>query len=327
MLGKSGQNYCIIVVSLLVVLPLSSIASMGEETASVLADTDEGWCFLPAYPNYAPQGLPDFDQRAQHDWKSMIFVWSLCAPTSLADILWYFDSKHADPSGVPGDGADTYPLVTDFQPPCSPVPGPYSDDHCFTNVNDQNTSLKQWTAQGELIEQIAWYVNHDFRRFPPLSFLTAGTRQHMMKWGIEQWLKDTGLREQYTVEHYFKPRFETVYEAVQNNAGVVLLLRFYNPISKLFPIGNGHHLISVISGHYVAVAGVHPDGFIALSDPYLNVENPEPTPVEHCDPQIVSHDRYAVSHNSPASFFGTWWLPNYWHTGGIASYALIITPN
>jgi hypothetical protein len=315
----------ILIIFLLLSVSITIPCIGSKSDCSIPSKNDEGWYFLPPYDNYAPSGLPDFDQKAQKDWKSMIFIWTLCAPTSLANIFWYFDSKNADPAGFPGDGNDTYPLVKDFQPPCDPIPGPSSDDHSFTNVNDDTTSLKKWTAQGELIEQIAWYVNHDFRRFPPLSFLTAGTRQYMMKWGVQQWIKDAGLNEKYEVEHYFKPDFNMISEELQNGSGIVLLLRFYNPLSKFFPIGNDYYLMPVFSAHYVSLSGIHPDGFIALSDPYKNVDNPDPTPFEHCDASVVSHDIYHISFDCPASVYGSWWLPNYWFKGGIASYALIIS--
>jgi hypothetical protein len=314
-----------LVICIVFFISVSTFVGSGAETTTINAPLNDGWYYLPAYPNYAPSGLPDFDQRAQKDWRSRLIIWSLCAPTSLANIFWWFDSKHADPHGIPGDGNDTYPMVQDFLPPGTPEPGPYTDDHGFNNVNDAETPLAKWTAQGELIEQIAWYVNHNFRRFPPLSFLIAGTRQYMMKWGVEQWIKDAGLQDKYFVEHYFTPDFQLLANKLQNNSGIVLLLRFYNPLSRMFPLPNDHYWKTVFSGHYVALAGVHPDGYIALSDPYLNIVNPDPCPTEHNDARIVSHDVYEVDFSSPDSRHASFWIPEYWFSGVLVTYALVIS--
>ena len=121
---------------------------------------EESWHYLPTYPNYAPSGMPDFDQCAQDDWKSWGFFWSLCAPNAIANIFWWFDSKHSDPNGFPGDGNDTYPLVGGFY-----VVTPNIDDHSPTNVNFELTPLVRKYPSGELVEHIAWYVNNNYRRY------------------------------------------------------------------------------------------------------------------------------------------------------------------
>ena len=82
----------------------------------------------------------------------------------------------------------------------------------------------------------------------------------------------------------------------------------------------------MISGHYVSVAGVNQnDGYIALSDPYLNVQNPDPTPDEHRDAAVVSHDIYKIESTQPNVLKASWWCPGYGFTGGYVTYALVIS--
>jgi hypothetical protein len=124
---------------------------------------NDDWYWYPTFENYAPYGMPDFDQK-QDNWKhSTLGYWSFCGPTSLSNILWYFDSMHSDLSGYPGDGIDNYPLVRDYNAPSNPHPGPYSDDHNINNVNDILTTWNPENSEygNELIEKIAWYTDND----------------------------------------------------------------------------------------------------------------------------------------------------------------------
>jgi hypothetical protein len=90
----------VIVVIFIGITSSASFAFSPSPTEKPSVKETQGWYYLPAYPNYAPQGLPDFDQR-QDNWRSnegiwrfVGGVWCFCGPTSLADIFWWFDSKH-----------------------------------------------------------------------------------------------------------------------------------------------------------------------------------------------------------------------------------------
>lgn len=278
-----------------------------------LQSIDLDWHFLPSYPNYAPAGVPDFDQR-QADWKSWGF-WSYCGPTAIANILWWFDAKHSCSDGVPGDGIDTYPLVKDYQAPGIPSPGPFSDDHNFNNIDDGQSTFDRLSRQGELIEQLAWYVNNDRCRIPFISI--PGVHPFAMKWGVKKWMRDVGLSRDYSVEIVLKPDFLTIYEKVCNNAGVVLQFGFYIPGFELFPL---------IFHHYVAVAGVNYQGYVALSDPDWNLANPTSDPTLHNDASVVSHDIYQVNYSTPCPRISSWWIPEYaTHRRVVVLSALIIT--
>jgi hypothetical protein len=245
-------------------------------------------------------------------------LWSFCGPTCVADIFWWFDSKHEIQQGYPGDGNDTYPLVSDYHALGTPTPGPYTDDHNFNNVNDLSTPWKQGQGAKELIENIAWYCNTNFCRFPFIRGL-AGTYHRFLKQGIEQWIKDAGLQDRYQVEEFENPDFSLIVEQLQNNQGIIINLIFYNPNARFFP---------TFMGHYVAVAGINPDGSIALCDPAQNTMNPDPA--AHNDANIVSYDIYLVNFTSPYPETASWWLPEYYDYGivkfgGLPHYALIIS--
>ena len=94
-----------------------------------------GWYWKPSYPNYAPQGMPDFYQQ-QDRWKKIspgpngiidspvsgddvyniaenciapgpdcylnstaagddVEEWAFCGPVAVANCFWWFDSKYA----------------------------------------------------------------------------------------------------------------------------------------------------------------------------------------------------------------------------------------
>jgi hypothetical protein len=151
----------------------------------------DNWFYYPKLQNYAPKGMPDFDQR-QESWQNSLGMQSFCGPTSVANVLWYIDSKYSDPLGYPGDGIDNYPLVQDYNAPSNPEPGPFSDDHNFNNVNDPATPWDSVnnTYGNEFIEKIAWYVDNDGVR---TGGNHLGSTSNGICEGITQWIQDVEL--------------------------------------------------------------------------------------------------------------------------------------
>lgn len=301
------------------------VTSVSTTSSSQTTHTD-GWYYLPAYPNYSPVGIPDFDQQQdnwkgrQGIWRLIGGLWSFCGPTCLADIFWWFDSKHEDPNGYPGDGNDTYPLVKKYDVSGLPTPGPNVDDHNYNNVNNLETSWQHGKGEKEFIEMLAWYCNTNFCRYPLIRGF-AGTFPKYLEAGAKQWLIDAGLQDHYTIEAVLRPEFSLLVDKVHNNSGIILNFLFYNP-----------HAIFTYTflGHYVAIAGINADGFIAVSDPFQNNANPTPTPAQHNDADVVSYDIYEVNLTCPIPEKGSWWIEEYFFAGpwvfaGIADYAMIIT--
>jgi hypothetical protein len=276
---------------------------------------EDDWYYLPSFPNYAPSGLPDFDQKQDRNWTGRL-GWTFCAPTALADVLWWFDSRHEDPKGKPGDGIDSYSLVRDYLASGSPDPGPYTDDHNYNNVNDPATQWTRKDTNTELIDELAWYTNTNFCR-TRLSSGFGGTHLLSLIWGFKQWIQDAGLQDKYTIEVLTKPSFSVINERLRNNEGILLRLGFYIPQLKA---------LSFFSYHYVAVAGVNSNGSIMVSDPEWDKTNPTKDPTLHNNASIVSHDVYQVNFTSPYPRISSWWIPSYAsHRRVYITHAVIIS--
>ncbi len=262
------------------------------------------WYFKPAYPNYAPSGMPDFNQT-QDTWMKG-GQWTFCGPVAVANCFWWFDSKYADPTGMPGDGVDTFPLVQNYFAP-NPWWGP--DDHDPANVDDATTPPG---SNGELVEQLAWCMDTDGMRTGGAHY---GTDVHVMEQCIDDWLNATGLNKTF-YEHTVKaPEFYYIEDEIKRCQDVILLLGFWEYQTD--------HWVR-IGGHYVTCAGVDSENrTIAFSDPFFDTAEapggwgrvPVPHtyphgPTVHNDAQYVSHDYYVVAPGS-ISPGGIEYIPEY----------------
>ena len=81
------------------------------EYAVAISPIGEGWHLKGEYPDYAPDGMPDFDQN-QRNWQHY------CGPTAVANCLWWFDSKYQwltmGGNPPPPFVQDDYDLVTSY---------------------------------------------------------------------------------------------------------------------------------------------------------------------------------------------------------------------
>lgn len=139
-----------------------------------------------------------------------------------------------------------------------------------------------------------------------------------MYFGLNKYLKDVDLQNDYQVKILFYPSFSTIESHVRNNDGVSLWLMWYDEDEQTYS-----------SGHNVAVAGINPDGYIAFSDPWYNEMNPQSSHSDYNDASIVSHDILEVDFNPPMNpFLFSWWLPDYGYgyKDGVVIYnALVIS--
>jgi hypothetical protein len=225
--------FCMLAVS----TPMSS-AVLNEINKTKL--TTNGWYWKSSYPNYAPQGMPDFDQK-QDQWKKIdpgpngvidttvlgddiynadenciapgpdchlnstvagddVEMWAFCGPVAIANCFWWFDSKFADPAGTPGDGEDQFTLVEDYGA---------GDDHTATNVP-------------HLVEKLARAMNTTEK---------GTTYIDDMQTAIDNWFNATGLVDQFIEHTYDKPTFEFVETEIERSQNVILLLGSYDYIS------------------------------------------------------------------------------------------------
>ncbi len=229
------------VVSFLVLIALLITSAQAIDTVIVSKnDTpmeSKGWYWKPSYPNYAPQGLPDFSQQ-QDQWKKIapgpnaiidstvagddiynptenciapgpdcalnstavgddVIEWAFCGPVAVANCFWWFDSKFADPEGTPGDGKDQFTLVEDYGA---------GDDHATTNVP-------------LLIQHLAQSMNTTDKGTTYVDDMTTG---------ITDWLTTTGLTDKFTMQTYDRPSFSFIEGEIERSQDVILLLGDYD---------------------------------------------------------------------------------------------------
>ena len=127
------------------------------------------WYWKPEFADYAPSGMPDFDQRqwGTYNWTYQ-GAWSHCGPLAVANSLWWLDSEF-EPSPIPPPMInDGFPLVQTY--------GQW-DDHSPQNVKP-------------LVEHLAYLMDTDGRR---TGILHSGTNVHDMEAGINHYLSWTGV--------------------------------------------------------------------------------------------------------------------------------------
>lgn len=251
------------------------------------------------WQDYAPSGLPDFDQR-QPGW-AMGPISTHCGPVAMANSLWWFDSRfEASGGAVPPEVGDTYRLVRSYNPGL--------DDHDPDNLIP-------------LVDELAFYFDTNGVRS---GGGWSGTRITDMYSGTLAYLRDRGLWDDYLVTLVHQPEFDWIAEQAMHSEDVILLLGFWQ---EQPPGGVWVRL----GGHYVTVAGVDAtpgSEQLAISDPARDsAELPgpgrvlsgtliahEPIPGHpfdvHNDAGNVSHDKYVVTPGSPSPG-GSWAIGGY----------------
>jgi hypothetical protein len=198
-----------------------------------------GWYWKHTYPNYAPEGVPDFDQQ-QDRWKKIspgpngvidstvagddiynitenciapgpdcylnstvvgddVEEWIFCGPVTVANCLWWFDSKFADPSGIPGDGEDQFALVEDYGA---------GDDHATSNAP---LLIKRLAQAMKTTEKGTTYIDD-------------------MQTAVLEWISTTNLTDKFTVERYETPTFSFIENEIERGQNVILVLGDYSYI-------------------------------------------------------------------------------------------------
>ncbi|KYK23635.1 hypothetical protein AYK25_06525 [Thermoplasmatales archaeon SM1-50] len=304
------------------IYPCMNAHQNGNNEKMTSLTKDDEWYNVSSYPNYAPKGMPDFSQKQDEHWKENN-GWLICAAVALADVFWWIDSKRSNQSGFPGDGIDEYKLVRDYHPPEPYNPGPYTDDHNFDNVNDNETQWDRNKSKGEFIDLLAWRIYGYFLKGgiiitkisnPIIRLTLHGLR---IIWCMKSWIRSAGLQNNLNATFHFKPNFSMIDQKIRNGDGIVL---------GIFGAGSDPGLPPKPFqwGHCVALAGINSNVQIAISDPIRNVQNPSNDEFEHNDAYYVSHDIYIVNFTSPYPQLASFWLPNYGN-GALCSVAIIIS--
>lgn len=122
------------------------------------------------YADYAPSGIPDFDER-QDAWMNPPGTWTWCAPVAVANSLWWLDSEFesASPPVSPPAISDSFRLISAY------VLG--IDDHDPANVQP-------------FIQHLAYLMDTDGMR---TGILHTGTNTIDLEAGLAQYLSWTGV--------------------------------------------------------------------------------------------------------------------------------------
>ncbi len=270
-----------------------SLASSSGDSSAVPSGWDTFYWKPGPWEDYAPSGMPDFDQ--------MQVGIGYCGPFAAADSLWWFDSKFEEnPVGPTGPTptlpiSDSYMLVWPY--------GPW-DDHDPQNVVSLTLDLGKYfgTNQGGIL----------------------GTNVYSMYHGIQTYLRDHDLWDDYIVTLVNQPEFDWITDEVMRSEDVILLLGFYEEL--------GPDYWNRIGGHFVTVAGIDPTPGVerlAFSDPAQDYAEATGMgrvlsgtliphqPITHTgiytlhnDAGNISHDVYMVFSDS-VSPGGSWWIPEY----------------
>jgi parallel beta-helix repeat protein len=277
------------------------------------------WFYKPPYPNYAPAGMPDFDQR-QAPWQTM-----LAGPNGVTDSVPMGDdvliNPAPGPNGIgiapgPNHILDSAPMVDDIPDfsYCGPtaaanslwwfdskfaniagVPGDGLDDYLLVpdlGAGDDHAA----NNVPLLIEELAMLFQTNMEGVTNVSNMVSGLDQYLMNHGYDAF---------YEVYNVSFPTYEFVADGIRNCSDVLIFLGFYEDT------GNR------VSGHIVTSAGIN-EAFqqIAISDPIVDISSVPAGFLDHNDPLNVSHDIYNAT---PAGPFVPGLPPMAWQLEGYNS--------
>jgi uncharacterized repeat protein (TIGR01451 family) len=283
--------------------PASAISNQPDTWGSLVSSSDWSTFYWKPGPweDYAPSGMPDFDQNQQG-------FMAYDGPAAAANSLWWFDSKFEALTGTaPPIISDTYRLITSYN-------SLQWDDHHYSNtvplINDLANN----------------YFGTNQGPFP-------GTKPISMFLGIQSYLKAHALWDDYIATMVISPSFRWVADEVMHSEDVILLLGLYEWKDPDGNPGSGDEFWARVGGHYVNVAGVDlANGQIAFSDPLFDYAGqgwrpgrvlsgtliphqpiPGHSPSVHNDAGNVSHDIYTVTATtSPGGVWGPEMYGYFW---------------
>ncbi|UCE72890.1 MAG: fibronectin type III domain-containing protein [Methanomassiliicoccales archaeon] len=265
-----------------------------------------GWRNKTAFSNYAPSGMPDFDQRqkAQPYWMTIN-----AGPNGALDSTHLPDDVLIDPmpgahniSIAPGANhtLDSTWLTDDnreyaYCGPTAAANGLWWLDSRFANHSgtpgdgndDFSLVIDLGAGDDHLPDNVPLLIEDLAGRFKTNE--TGATNASNMVAGLNQLFIDRNLELNYSAYNESWPLFEEVTSEFEECKVVILFLGFYSDEGQR------------IWGHIVTVSGVNVVGppKIAISDPIKNVVNPIAAFGDYNDPYNVSHDDYDVVVGSP----------------------------
>jgi hypothetical protein len=271
---------------------VSVIIEAATPTATPTSTEFPGMCCQVGYPDYAPVGVPDFDQR-QAGWTNLLGDWSYDGPVAVANAFWWLDSKYETNTEPPPAVIDSYDLI-------GAAHGADWDDH-----DPRNVPL--------VISDLAFQLHTDGQA---TTEMFQGTEVDDLYQGVQAELASKAPELAADLEQ--SPSFEAVRMALLQDDAVVLLLGFWELQGAEW---------ARLGGHYVTVACVacDVDRRIAIADPYFDraevgepgIVHPtlphghpmSPPDMVHNDAAFVSWDIYDVMNVVGPG--GIWGLQDY----------------
>jgi hypothetical protein len=255
-------------------------------TAQVTQPPTGPWYVKPAYPDYAPSGMPDFDEK-QDVWGPGPGIYTWCTPVAVANSLWWLDSEYESIYNplpqAPPTISDHFSLVTSYNAAW--------DDHDTRNVDP-------------LVRDLAFWMDTDGLRTHDGH---TGTRWSDVQNGIKQYLIQQGMIGMFEVHNATFPEFGWIRNETEKCQDVELSLEFWRFTGTWQKLYDNP---SLELGHTVTCAGVNyttnellisdpwQDAFEAGTDPKGRSPVPHPYPhpsTFHNDAQYVSQDAYQVA--------------------------------
>jgi hypothetical protein len=312
----------IIVCTLLIASAIPMSTSLAEKSEYIEAPIDRGWYWMESYPNYAPSGMPDFDQK-QDQWQGIID-----GGNGVADTVATGDDVQIIPQGGIVDPDAPAIIAPGFD--CALETSPDGDDitvwmfssavstmNCFWWFDSRYGDPSGTPGDGEDIYPLVgdYGAGDDHAETnAPLAIEKMADKLNITStfyldndvWvdTINEWFINTSLDGILDVNFYNYPTFDFIADEVEKGKVAILVINFIDDSS-----GD----CVMVGSHTVTCAGINlGDLKIAISDPYWDDDNP--TEDDHNDAQYVSHDTYNVEIGTPCSNFPEieWWLPAYW---------------
>jgi hypothetical protein len=283
--------------------------SLAEKSEYKVVSLDRAWYWMDSYPNYAPSGLPDFDQN-QDQWKGIIDGGNGVAESVASgdDVQVTAEGGLVDPDApaVIAPGLD-----------CALESTPGGDDitvwmfsnavstiNCLWWLDSRYADSSGFPGDGEdiypLISDYGAGDDHtaanaplSIERMANMLDITSTIYLDDNVWvdGIDEWFVNVSLEDKLDVNFYNYPTFEFIAGEIEIGKAVILVIGFIDDSS-------GDCVI--VESHSVTCAGVNTaDTKIAISDPIKNKNNPSND--DHNDTQYVSHDIYKIQIGSPCS--------------------------
>ncbi len=207
--------------------------------------TDRSWYWKEPYPNYAPSGMPDFDQN-QNRWKSISDGGNGIADTNAIgdDVQLIPVGSEVNPGDIivaPGQNCRLDTNVSGDDVAKWAFCGPVAIANCFWWFDSKYANPDGTPGDGEdefpLVEDYGNGDDHSSDNVPLLieklarAMNTTGkgkTSIDDMQDAIDQWLADTNLQNRIEETTKNEPTFEFIEGEINRSQDVILLLGFYD---------------------------------------------------------------------------------------------------